>query len=438
MARDKVEQRIPRKEGKGGGSSGQAKPGSKDPIDNIFRNRNDGLDDSDDEDTDYNFRMDGGPTAGTTGMTTGTTGTTASAANAAGTTTGTASTTADGAVATALAASRDPMVQMFWRIGFEMDVADIIVTKEHVSSIDTLAELDDSACENIIKGIRKMKRPDNNPEPYSVAYLAARNFQTAAFMAKHYDRISRVLNPSDVRPGLFPGYQIQRELEDREISQKALPLPTDLSFDNPLKAAKTIETLVEHLGRHRGITGVPLSYVVRDNLHPTPAWDDPLPATARGSKHLSHDSEMVARAPITKNERGDAVAGPFHPAFMQDMVKVWQILHDIFHEQPIWIHTKPSALARNGRACFFAITDYVMGKEAAEQMELRITASLSALKYNGSKTKNWNFEKYCNKHIELHNQYEPLTRKGRPPLSEAMKVHHVITNIGPDSGFDAC
>ena len=64
---------------------------------------------------------------------------------------------------------------------------------------------------------------------------------------------------------LFPGYQIQQELEEREIGQKALPLPTDLSFDNPLKVAKTIETLVEHLGRHRGITGVPLSYVVRDN-----------------------------------------------------------------------------------------------------------------------------------------------------------------------------
>ena len=48
MARDKTE-RIPQKPGKGGRSSGQAKPGSEGPIDNIFRDRNDGLDDSDDK-----------------------------------------------------------------------------------------------------------------------------------------------------------------------------------------------------------------------------------------------------------------------------------------------------------------------------------------------------------------------------------------------------
>ena len=68
MAKDK-NKRIPRKPGKGGGSSAQAKPGSEDPIDNIFRDCNDGLEDSKDENTDYNFRMDGGPTAGTTDTT---------------------------------------------------------------------------------------------------------------------------------------------------------------------------------------------------------------------------------------------------------------------------------------------------------------------------------------------------------------------------------
>ena len=73
MARDKNEQRISRKQGKGGGTSAQANPGFEAPIDNIFRNRNEeGLDDPDDENPEYNFRMDGGPAAGTTGGCVGT------------------------------------------------------------------------------------------------------------------------------------------------------------------------------------------------------------------------------------------------------------------------------------------------------------------------------------------------------------------------------
>lgn len=71
-----------------------------------------------------------------------------------------------------------------------------------------------------------------------------------------------------------------------------------------------------------------------------------------------------------------------------------------------------------------------MGKESAEQMELQIMASLSALKHNGSKMKNWNIKMYYNKHIELHIQYESLIQKGCAPLLEAMKVHHFITNMG--------
>ena len=101
------------------------------------------------------------------------------------------------------------MIEMLQRIRFEREVAKIIVRQEQVSSIDVLAELDDDAYDNITKGICKMRHPDNNLEPYSIAYLAARNFQMAVFMAKHYDRISRVLSPDDIRTNLFPGYQIQ-------------------------------------------------------------------------------------------------------------------------------------------------------------------------------------------------------------------------------------
>ncbi len=96
MAKDKNE-RIPRKQGKGGGPSAQAKPGSEDPIDDIFCDRNDGLEDTDDKNADYNFPMDGSSTAGTTG-------TTANPGDAVDMTTGTTSTTVGGIATTTLTA----------------------------------------------------------------------------------------------------------------------------------------------------------------------------------------------------------------------------------------------------------------------------------------------------------------------------------------------
>ena len=57
------QKRIPRKSGKGGKPPAQVKLGSGDPIDNIFRNHGDEIEKSEDENADYAFPMDGGPTA---------------------------------------------------------------------------------------------------------------------------------------------------------------------------------------------------------------------------------------------------------------------------------------------------------------------------------------------------------------------------------------
>ena len=69
----------------------------------------------------------------------------------------------------------------------------------------------------------------------------------------------------------------------------------------------------------RGVSGVPLSYAVRENneLHPKPSIDDPVTAYA------THDEEMIKRAPIiaTGNSLGTEEYGPLYYSFVTDRVR---------------------------------------------------------------------------------------------------------------------
>ncbi len=84
------------------------------------------------------------------------------------------------------------------------------------------------------------------------------------------------------------------------------------------------------LGRTRGVTCVPLLYVIRVALVP-PEDDNDNPAFGdEDSKYISIDMEMIARAPILSDEAdtcnedtSDLEAnGPFVPTFPVDSKKV--------------------------------------------------------------------------------------------------------------------
>ena len=85
------------------------------------------------------------------------------------------------------------------------------------------------------------------------------------------------------------------------------------------------------------------------------------------------------------------------------MTRVWEILHDLFHTQSVWLHVKKLQASRNGRACFRALHTHLLGGINATHLGLQIIAQLRQLKYEGNR-KNFSFDKFVAKHVDLHNQ----------------------------------
>ncbi len=98
-------------------------------------------------------------------------------------------------------------------------------------------------------------------------------------------------------------------------------------------ATKTFNKTRTLLSRVRGVTVIPLSYVIRGILKVQDAVDDPKFGVT-DSTYTSIDSELIARAPILSSDADSSdddkklkTVGPFHVSFLTDAKKVWVILH---------------------------------------------------------------------------------------------------------------
>ena len=95
--------------------------------------------------------------------------------------------------------------------------------------------------------------------------------------------------------------------------------PTQVHTSNP---TKWLEMLLNVLHMIRDVNGVPLAAVIRKRLIPLPDNED-MAFGLRHSKYISHNDEMIERAPILARKEYDRNAtdknlektGPFDPRY---------------------------------------------------------------------------------------------------------------------------
>ena len=276
----------------------------------------------------------------------------------------------------------------------------------------------------------------------TVSDLALCNLQLAIYAIKHFGCTSRTGAAFDalfwgITPTSIADLAYQRKQE--EYDAKETPTLPKLTLDGS-RVAKSFEALDELLGRFRGISGVPLSYVVRNERAVKPSREDPR-FNAPQSTYSSYDEEMIARAPITSNpfmpvlHQAEGV-GPFHIHFTIDMKKVWQILYDLFHDAPIWVHVRMTKQTKNGRTCYRALHHQLLGGTRGPALGMQITQQLRQVVYEGDR-KGWNFDKYVAAHVEAHNNVEALRQYGYTGLPGLKKVDLFLRGIRVPE-FDTC
>ena len=126
----------------------------------------------------------------------------------------------------------------------------------------------------------------------------------------------------------------------------------------PATTTASFTQMKTHLAKCRGMTGLPLKYVVRPQLKgphdaPEDGPEDPPPFGNPNSPYVTIDAELTARAPILQHNLTQAQLarpldhlkehGPFDTIFVQDLAKLYDILHSSWGTSQPWTHMRSAA-----------------------------------------------------------------------------------------------
>jgi hypothetical protein len=196
---------------------------------------------------------------------------------------------------------RQKTTAMFRRVLMFTDgAATSLYDDQMIITFDVLRELDDDTIKETCCAIKK---PGGAALGHQISELSVTRFKLFAFWAWHMWRTCRSINDwTDITWDEVSILKNQKTLED-SLQDRKIPETPAMTLDLQ-SAAKAFLDMVVLLGKMRGISGIPLAYVVRFNLKSpnNTTYNDPTsdpPAFGQpGIPYSSVDEELIARAAI--------------------------------------------------------------------------------------------------------------------------------------------
>jgi hypothetical protein len=181
---------------------------------------------------------------------------------------------------------------------------------------------------------------------------------------------------------------------------------------------KTMDTLRDHFSNFRGVTGIPLDYVIRPKEEPSAEPDDGWP-----SKLV----EMSMRARIVVGGDGDDKDEKVE-TFKTDSMRVWGILSKICQPTQAWTYCKTGKASKCGRKAWLSMYDHYLGECNVDNQAARAEAAIRNAVYNG-KQRRFPIEKYISVHKDNHYILESLKAYGYIGMDERTKVRHFMNGV---------
>ena len=247
---------------------------------------------------------------------------------------------------------------------------------------------------------------------FQVSLRAEHNLKLMCYFIRFKYHTSRDIEPANITLDTVRELRDHRswELEHEDVD------PPEINTKN---WPATIEAIEEYLRGCLGSSGIPLSYVVREEIA-IPAADPP-------GGYPSLQDELVARAPILDPTPG-AAADARTRQYLTDNGKVWELLSAITRDQDCWTYVRPSQRFRDGRGAFIGLKQHYLGANSVDNQASRAESKLNTLSYTGEKRR-WNFEKFVREHKDQHQVLERLTAHGYSGIDERSKVRLLMTGI---------
>lgn len=316
------------------------------------------------------------------------------------------------------------------RLGISVNAARFIVDEQGIDDEASLLDLTDEEIEAICKVCRKPHviihgTPQANGVPISFKHQTA--FKILLFLVKFKHMSSRALDlPGITRESLVP----MKSFRDEILAAK------DPETDKApkLEASKIFEFFTDfrdYLHDHLGaISKRPLSYVIRTNLE-VPDSDEDVGYGSPDSKYNSYLNEIEHRAPIQAVVQGRVA---YDPDYVRDNIAVWKLLWAIVKETNYVTHVKVYLSKQDGRSAYQKLYTALLGPQAIDNHASKAENKLQTLAFDGTRRKNWDFDKYVQAHKEQHILLDSLADHGYYGIDERSKVRHFLKGI-TDTGL---
>jgi hypothetical protein len=310
---------------------------------------------------------------------------------------------------------------MLKRLGMSKKAANHMVNEQSIDSIDMLITLDDDEITQLCKSCRKDSSITDDGERskgIGIAVVAETNFKLANFLIKLWKMTNRPVDLEIITQDTV------RQIKDfkQELTSRKDPSPEAAPKLHQDKAFEFFEAFKEYLSEHTGsVSKRPLAYVMRDQTKVTPSAEDP-PFGEDNSKYISYYDEIEHRAPIKVVGSVNSIILKPDAHFSQDNVRVYKLLHAALKGTNNLTHIKSYAKKSDGREALIALHKQLLGGQAIQNYAAKAENRLNSLALDGTKRRNWNFDKYVIAHVEQHHILEKLIDHGYKGIDENSKM----------------
>ena len=325
-----------------------------------------------------------------------------------------------------MAADAASMRTVLQRLGCSNEAATAIVDAEGYDSLEDFRIASDEDLDNLMTNVRRpggTVTNDNDEEVrnpgQSISSKAELNIRLLSFylqVQENCDTAVAFANLDD--NGIRDMRANFKTLMLQEDKYKEPDVFTSEEVMNFKDMPKTMDTLRDHLSNFRGVTGIPLDYVVRPEVAPADEPEDGWP-----SKLV----EMSMRAKIVVGGNGADKDNKVE-TFKTDSMRVWGILSKICQPTQAWTYCKAGKASKCGRKAWLAMYDHYLGECNVDNQAARAESSIRNATYNG-KQRRFSMEKYISIHKDNHYILESLKNHGYVGMDDRTKVRHFMNGI---------
>jgi hypothetical protein len=272
------------------------------------------------------------------------------------------------------------MRAIFERLGFTPGAAASIEGNDHgINTLEEVVFLNDKDIDSLVKQFRHpggvIAGPkivggaaQGNPGPlvanpgHSVSIRADNNLKLAVFYLRHQSRISIIVAPASV------ALRVVRRLRSTKEYEEDFKVTVEQPVINEKDWPMTMEAICEFCGSVFGETGVPLAYVVRENVEIPPDTDP-------SEGYITVAEEMIARAPHGNQ------------AYANDSMEVRSYMANITLAHECWTYVKPAQHTKDGRRAFLLLWNHFLGPNNVDKMASEAEAKLGSVCHTGERKK---------------------------------------------------